>query len=41
MTGIAINLAFQLRPQHAVVIAATIDQTDCQDLDGDIAGVAV
>jgi hypothetical protein len=41
MTAIAINLASQQRPQHAAVVAATIDQTDCQALDGDIPGVAV
>jgi RNase P protein component len=41
MTAIAINLASQQRPQHAAVVAATIDQTDCQDPDGDMPGVAV
>jgi hypothetical protein len=29
MTAIAINLASQLRPQYAAVVAAVIDQTDC------------
>jgi hypothetical protein len=41
MTAIAFNLASQLHPQHAVVIAAAIDQTDCQALDGDMPSVAV